>query len=223
MFDSIYSSTVTTSEFFTMAAVAVVSGFIYALLMSFKVRSTKRFFIVVSLIPFIVAAVITFVNGNIGAGVAIGGAFSLIRFRSAQGSSDEIASILIAMGSGIAFGMGFVGYGVLILLALSVMFYLFSMLPIFEHRGMAKEKLLRITIPESLDYHDVFDDTFAHYLKSHESVGVKTTGMGSMFRRSFKIVMKDPAEEKALIDELRTKNGNLEIALTPYADVQNQL
>ncbi len=223
MFDSIYSSTVTTSEFFTMAAVSVVAGFIYALLMSFKVRSTKRFFIVVSLIPFIVAAVITFVNGNIGAGVAIGGAFSLIRFRSAQGSSDEIASILIAMGSGIAFGMGFVGYGVLILLALSVMFYLFSMLPIFEHRGMAKEKLLRITIPESLDYHDVFDDTFAHYLKSHESVGVKTTGMGSMFRLSFKIVMKDPAEEKALIDELRTKNGNLEIALTPYADVQNQL
>ena len=88
---------------------------------------------------------------------------------------------------------------------------------------MAPEKLLRITIPESIEYHDIFDDTFAHYLKSYESVGVKTTGMGSMFRLSFKIVMKDPAEEKALIDELRTKNGNLEIAITPYTDVQNQL
>lgn len=223
MFDSIYSSAVTTSEFFTMAAFAVLSGLIYAFLMSFKVRSTKRFFIVVSLIPFIVGAVITFVNGNIGAGVAIGGAFSLIRFRSAQGTADEIASILIAMGSGIAFGMGYVGYGVLILICLSVIFFLFSMIPIFEHKGMAKEKLLRITIPESIEYHDVFDDTFAHYLKSYESVGVKTTAMGSMFRLSFKIVMKDPAEEKAMIDELRTKNGNLEIAITPYSDIQNQL
>lgn len=223
MFDSIYSSIVTTSEFFMMAAAALITGFLYAWMMSFKIRSTKRFFIVTALIPFIVAAVITFVNGNIGAGVAIGGAFSLIRFRSAQGSADEIAAILIAMGSGIAFGMGFLAYGVLILLGLSVLFFLFSMLHVFEHKGLTQDKLLRITIPESLEYHDVFDDTFAHYLKSHESVGVKTTGMGSMFRLSFKVQMKNSAEEKAFIDELRTKNGNLEIALMPYADVQNQL
>lgn len=223
MFDSIYSATVLPSEFFVMALTALVSGFLYSWLMSFRIRSTKRFFIVVTLIPFIVAAVITFVNGNIGAGVAIGGAFSLIRFRSAQGSSDEIAAILIAMGAGIAFGMGFLSYGVLILLCLSLLFFLFSMLPIFEHKGLAKDKLLRITIPESLEYHDVFDDTFAHYLKACESVGVKTTGMGSMFRLSFRVQMKDSSEEKAFIDELRTKNGNLEIAITPYSDVQNQL
>ena len=223
MFDSIYSSTVTASEFFFMALAALASGVLFAFLMSFRIRSTKRFFIVSALVPFIVGAVITFVNGNIGAGVAVGGAFSLIRFRSAQGSADEIAAILIAMGAGIAFGMGYLGYGVVILLCLSVLFLLFSLLPIFEHKSMAKDKLLRITIPESLEYHDVFDDTFAHYLKSYESVGVKTTGMGSMFRLSFKIQMKDPAEEKALIDELRTKNGNLEIAILPYQDVQNQL
>lgn len=223
MFDSIYSSPVTTSEFFIMAAVAVVAGFVYSWIMSFKVRSTKRFFIVTSLIPFVVAAVITFVNGNIGAGVAIGGAFGLIRFRSAQGSSEEIAAILIAMGSGIAFGMGYVAYGVLILLCLSLLFALISNVHIFEHKTMTQDKLLRITIPESLDYYDVFNDTFSHYLTSYESVGVKTTGMGSMFRLSFKVRMKNAAEEKAFIDELRIKNGNLEIALLPYADVQNQL
>lgn len=223
MFDSIYSSNVLPSEFFFMAAAALVTGFLYAWLMSFKIRSTKRFFIVASLIPFIVAAVITFVNGNIGAGVAIGGAFGLIRFRSAQGTSEEIAGILIAMGSGIAFGMGYVAYGVLILLGLSVLFFLFSMLTIFEHKNLTKDKLLRITIPESLEYNDVFDDTFAHYLKEFESVGVKTTGMGSMFRLSFRIQMKDETEEKAMIDELRTKNGNLEIAITPYSGAQNQL
>ena len=223
MFNSIYSSTVTASEFFTMASVSVVTGLLFSWIMSFRLRSAKRFFIVTSLIPFIVATVITFVKGSIGAGVAIGGAFGLIRFRSAQGTADEIAAILIAMGSGIAFGMGFVGYGVVILIVLGLLFFLLSMLPIFDHKSFAEEKLLRITIPESLDYTGVFDDTFAHYLRSFESVGVKTTGMGSMFRLSFRITMKDPGEEKAFIDELRTKNGNLEIAVLPYVEQTNQL
>ncbi|MBQ9507013.1 MAG: DUF4956 domain-containing protein [Clostridia bacterium] len=223
MFDSIYSASVTVTEYFTMAAAALLSGVVFAWLMSFKVRSTKRFFIVNAILPFAIATVITFVSGNIGAGVAFGGAFALIRFRSAQGTADELASILMAMCSGVAFGMGYIAYGVIVLLCLSGLYFLLSMLPIFEHKTFAQEKLLKVTIPESLDYTDVFDDTFRHYLKSFESVGVKTTGMGSMFRLSFRIKMKDPAEEKAFIDELRTKNGNLEIAILPYVDPQNQL
>ena len=223
MFDSIYSSTVAPSQFFLMTTVALVMGFLYSWIMSFRIRSTKRFFIVTALIPFVVAAVITFVNGNIGAGVAIGGAFSLIRFRSAQGSADEIAAILVAMGSGIAFGMGYIGYGVVILIALAVLFLLLSFVPLFEHKSMAEDQLLRITIPESLEYNGTFDDIFSHYLKKIENAGVKTTGMGSMFRLSFKVQLKNPAEEKAFIDELRTKNGNLEVALLPYTETQNQL
>lgn len=223
MFDSIYSTPVAASEFFIMTAASLITGFIYAWIMSFRIRSKKRFFIVVSIIPFVVAAVITFVNGNIGAGVAVGGAFSLIRFRSAPGSADEIAAILVAMGSGIAFGMGYVAYGVVILLCLAVIYVLLSLLPIFEHKSMAEDRLLRITIPESLEYSGAFDDTFDHYLRNYENAGVKTTGMGSMFRLSFKIQMKDPSEEKAFIDELRTKNGNLEISILPYTEQQNQL
>ena len=223
MFDSIYSAVVTPTQFFVMTAAALITGFLYAWIMSFRVRSTKRFFIVTALIPFIVAAVITFVNGNIGAGVAIGGAFSLIRFRSAQGSADEIASILVAMGAGIAFGMGYIGYGVVILLCLAGLFLLLGLVPLFEHKSMASDQLLRITIPESLEYSGTFDEIFAHYLKKVENAGVKTTGMGSMFRLSYKVRMKNPSEEKAFIDELRTKNGNLEIALLPYTETQNQL
>lgn len=223
MFDSIYSSTVTPSQFFLMTAAALVTGFLYSWIMSFRVRSTKRFFIVTALIPFVVAAVITFVNGNIGAGVAIGGAFSLIRFRSAQGSADEIAAILVAMGSGITFGMGYIGYGIVILIALAMLFLLLSFVPLFDHKNMAADQLLRITIPESLEYNGTFDDIFARYLKSIENAGVKTTGMGSMFRISYKVQLKNPAEEKAFIDELRTKNGNLEVALLPYTETQNQL
>lgn len=223
MFDSIYSATITPAQFFIMAAAALAAGFLYAWLMSFRVRSTKRFFIVTALIPFVVAAVITFVNGNIGAGVAIGGAFSLIRFRSAPGSADEIASILASMGAGIAFGMGYIAYGVIILLFLALLFILFSFVPLFEHKSMAAEQLLKITIPESLAYNGAFDDIFARYLKRIENAGVKTTDMGSMFRLSYKVQLKNPAEEKDLIDALRTKNGNLEISLLPYTETQGQL
>lgn len=223
MFDSIYSSSVTAPQFFLMAVVAVVTGALFAWIMSRRVRSTKRFFIVVSLIPFVVAAVITFVNGNIGAGVAIGGAFSLIRFRSAQGSSDEIAAILIAMGAGIAYGMGYLAYGVIILLTLGILYFLFASTRLFDNRTHAEEKLLKVTIPETLEYGDVFDDVFARYLKKAERLGVKTTGMGSMYRLSYLIRMKDASEEKAFLDALRIKNGNLEISILPYSEQQAQL
>ena len=223
MFDTIYTSTITAGQFFTMAAAALVSGLIYSWLMSFRIRSTKRFFLVTTLLPLVVAAVISFVSGSIGAGVAIGGAFGLIRFRSAPGSADEIAAVLIAMGSGIAFGMGYVAYGVIILLGLAALYFVIAALPIFEHRGLSAEKLLKVTIPESLEYNGAFDEIFDRYLRSVESVGVKTTGMGSMFRLSYRITMKNPGDEKALIDALRTKNGNLEISILPYALEVGQL
>ena len=223
MFDSIYTSTVTAGQFFMMAGVSILTGIVYAWIMSFIVHSTKRFFTVNAILPFTIGTVITFVSGNIGAGVAFGGAFALIRFRSAQGSADELASILIAMCGGVAFGMGYLGYGVVIMLGLPVIFFLIASLNIFEHKSMHQDKLLKITIPESLEYTDAFDDTFRHYLSSWENVGVKTTGMGSMFRLSFRIRLKDQKEEKEMIDELRTRNGNLEISVLPYTEPQNQL
>ena len=223
MFDSIFSAGVTPAQFFLMALAALIGGGMYAWLMSFRIRSSSRFFVVTALIPFAVASVISFVNGSIGAGVAIGGAFSLIRFRSAQGSADELAAILIAMAAGIAFGMGYLGYGIAILLCLAMLFILLAGSGLFEHKGMSDEQLLRITVPETLEYTGTFDAAFAEYLSDCSPIGVKTTGMGSMFRLSYKIRMKDTSRQKAFIDELRTMNGNLEIALLPYAHEQNQL
>ena len=223
MFSSIYSATVTPAQFFIMAGAAIVAGLIYAWLMSFRIKSTKRFFVVVAVLPFIVGAVITFVNGSIGAGIAVGGAFGLIRFRSAPGSADEIAAILFSMGSGIAFGMGYIGYGIIILLGLALIYLVFAALGIFEHKAAVVDQMLKITIPESLEYNGAFDEIFAHYLNKAESVGVKTTGMGSMFKLSYLIQMKDTKEEKAFIDELRTKNGNLEISILPYAEKDKSL
>ena len=223
MFESIYSKAVTPGQFFIMAAASLVSGILFSWLVSFRIHANRRFFIVSSIIPFVVGMVLTFVNGSIGAGIAFGGAFALTRFRSAHGTSDEIAAVLITMGSGVAFGMGYIAYGVLVLAGLGAIFLALSATKLFDHASMQEDKMLRITIPESLDYARVFDDTFTHYLKSVENAGVKTTGMGSMFRLSFKIRMKNPAEEKEMIDELRTKNGNLEISILPYVEPQNLL
>ncbi len=225
MFDPIFSNESISSvlQFFIMAGVALVSGFIYSWILSFKVHSTKRFFLVNALLPFVVGAILSFVNGNLGVGIAIGGAFALIRFRSAPGSADEIISIFITMAAGVAFGMGYLAYGAIILIGLGLLYNALTYLPIYDHKNKENEKLLKITIPESLDYNDVFKNAFDKYLISSESVGVKTTGMGSMFRLSFKIRMKDVALEKELIDELRTLNGNLEIQIVPYAVDSNVL
>ena len=221
MFNSIYSASVTPVQLLLTAAAALCSGVLYSWLISFRIRANRRFFIVTSVLPLVVGLVLTFINGNIGAGIAFGGAFALTRFRSAQGTSDEI--VLIAMAAGCAFGMGYAAYGVLILVCMGLILLALSGVKLFDHSSMHSEKLLNITIPESLDYTRAFEEPFARYLEQAENVGVKTTGMGSMYRLSFRIRMKDPAEEKAMIDELRIRNGNLEIAVLPYAEPQLQL
>ena len=223
MFNSIYSTVVTPVQLLLMAAAALGSGILYSWLMSYRIRANRRFFIVSSMMPFVVGLVLTFINGNIGAGIAFGGAFALTRFRSAQGTSDEIVTMLIAMAAGCAFGMGYIAYGVLVLVLSGLLFLGLSGTKLFDHKGHQQEKLLKITIPESLDYARAFEEPFARYLQETENVGVKTTGMGSMYRLSFRIRMKNPEEEKEMIDELRTRNGNLEIAVLPWAEPQAQL
>ena len=223
MFDTIYSAKVTGGEFMIMAAAALVSGIMFAWMMSFRIKSSKRYFVTISLMPFIVGMVITFISGSIGAGLAFGGAFSLTRFRSAPGSADEIAGVLIAMAAGVPFGMGYVGYGAASLILLGLLFIVLTSARIFDHKTAQQEKMLKITIPETLDYTRVFDDVFDRYLLKHETVGVKTTGMGAMFLLTFKVIMKNQEEEKALIDDLRIRNGNLEIAILPYAPNEGTL
>ncbi len=225
MFSSIFESeTLSNSQqFFIMAGVALLSGFIYSWLLSFRVRSTKRFFLVNAILPVVVGAILSFVNGNLGIGIAIGGAFALIRFRSAPGSSDEIASIFITMAAGVAYGMGYLAYGTILLIGLGLIYDGLTYLPIFEHKELKKEKTLKITIPESLEYDDVFKDVFDKYLKEVESTEVKTTGMGSMFKLSFRIIMKDEKEIKKMIDDIRILNGNLEVQLLPYEGKLNAL
>ncbi|MBP3210830.1 MAG: DUF4956 domain-containing protein [Oscillospiraceae bacterium] len=223
MFQTIYSAVLEPAQFFAMAVSALIIGIFYACIMSRCIHSSRRFFLVISVIPVVVGTVLTFVNGNIGTGVAVGGAFSLIRFRSAQGSADEIAAILIAMGSGIAFGMGYLGYGAVILLALAAVYFTLNRAALFDHPAAVRDQLLLISVPETLIYREEFKDIFEQYLLRNETVSVKTSNVGSMFKLSYRIRMKNADEEKDLIDAIRTRNGNLEVAILPYTEQSSQL
>ena len=227
MFNSIFENGTTIGMIALMTALALVCGVLYAWIASRKLRSSKGLYITVALIPMIVGIGIALLSKFMGDSDSMGGvtriatiaiALGLLRFRSNNGRAEEILLLLGSVVAGFVYGLGFVAYASFAILAIGGLYLLLSASPIFQNRRFATEKLLKVTIPESLNYSDVFEDVFRHYLKEQEMVGVKTTGMGSMFRLSYRVVMKNPAEEKELIDELRTRNGNLEISVLPYVE-----
>ena len=214
LFNSIIPSTgITPSVFIILVLVSLVLGGIFALIHTFKNDYTRSFVMTLALLPAVVCVVILMVNGNIGAGVAVAGAFSLVRFRSAPGTAREIGAIFAAMGMGLIMGMGYIGYASLftVLIGIAMMVYAAT-----APGGMNLRKILKITIPENLDYTDVFDDILKHYTKSYNLKQVKTSNMGSLFKLSYEIVLADSALEKEFIDKLRTRNGNLEISVAEY-------
>ena len=152
-------------------------------------------------------------NGNIGAGVAVAGAFSLVRFRSAPGSAQEIVTIFLAMGAGLIAGMGYLGFAALFTVIMCVMFLIYNAVA-NNARSEAVNKTIKITIPEDLDYTGVFDDIFAEYTKKNELIKVKTTNMGRMFRLTYNVTLRDATKEKEMIDRIRERNGNLEIMVS---------
>ena len=161
------------------------------------------------LLPMLVQTVIMVVNGNVGTGVAVAGAFSLVRFRSLPGNSREITTVFAAMAAGLANGMGYLELS----LVLTLIFGLATLVleTAFGMNARVTEKDLRITIPESLDYYHVFDDIFEKYLKRAELVRVKTTNMGSLYELEYAVTEADEEKEKEMIDAIRVRNGNLNI------------
>ncbi len=211
LFDSALIQTVSVDKFLACILSACVIGIIIALLYKIKSSSTSSFIITLALIPSAVCMVIMMVNGNVGAGVAVAGAFSLIRFRSAPGTAREIAAIFIAMATGLACGMGYIAYGALFGIIASLFNLLLSCLP---KNTRTLERTLKITVPEDLNFAGAFDDIFEKYLGECTLTQVKTTNMGSLYRLSYSVTLKSSGSEKAFIDELRCRNGNLEIMLS---------
>lgn len=214
IFDSATVTTkITIPQFLLCIFVALLVGVFLSLVYTYKTRYTVSFIITLATLPAIVAVIIMMVNGNVGAGVAVAGAFSLVRFRSVPGTAKEIGTIFLAMGTGLVIGMGYLGYAVLFALVLGLAMFLFNFISIRIKRAPNHEKTLRITIPEDLNYSDVFDDLFEKYTDSYDCIGVKTANMGSLFKLQYHISLKDPKQEKEFIDALRCRNGNLEISI----------
>ncbi len=212
MFKSIIdSSAITFTGFLICAGVAVVCGVITALCYMYKNRYNKNFVMTLIILPIVVQSVIMMVNGNLGTGVAVVGAFSLVRFRSAPGNSRDIAAIFLAMAVGLATGMGQIFFAMLVTVVACAVMLALTMLNFGGSSDNVSE--LKITIPEDIDYEGVFDDILKEYTSSYTLDSTKTTNMGSLFELRYEVVMKDRASRKAMIDKLRTRNGNLAISL----------
>ena len=194
--------------------VSLLLGVVIAVSYWFGGRASKPLAVSLLVLPAIVQMVIMMVNGNVGAGIAVMGAFNLVRFRSVPGSAREISYIFLAMSIGLATAMGYITIAALIAVGISLLLYVLSKVP--ATFGQKSEKLLRIVMPEDLDYIGVFDDIFETYTASHTIDRVKTTNLGSMFEVSYIIVLKDEKQEKAMIDDIRCRNGNLTIVCSRY-------
>ena len=215
LFTSFIPSTgITPVVFIILVIVSLVLGGILALIHTYNNDYTKSFVMTLAILPAVVAVVILMVNGNIGAGVTVAGAFSLVRFRSAPGTAREIGAIFAAMGMGLIMGMGYIGYAALFTFLIGLAMLIYAKLASGDKKDL--HKVLKITIPENLNYSDVFDDIFKEYTKNYKLNQVKTSTMGSLFKLNYEIYLKDVSLEKEFIDKLRTRNGNLEISIANY-------
>lgn len=210
MFTSILTSTETTiGQFFICTVSSAAIGFIIALSYMFRSKYSKNFVSTLVLLPVIVQAVIMLVNGNVGTGVAVLGAFSLIRFRSVPGTSREIGAIFLAMASGLAAGMGHIAFAFTFTIIVCV---IMIVLTVVNFGGKDKNiSMLKVTVPEDLNYSEMFDDIFEKYTSKHTLVSAKTVDMGSLYEIRYEVMLKDEKQTKSMIDEIRCRNGNLTV------------
>ncbi len=223
LFDTTATSVISVSQFVLCIAVSLVIGGALAWVYTFRSKYTASFVVTLAMLPAVVCIVIMMVNGNVGAGVAVAGAFSLVRFRSVPGTAKEIGTIFLAMAAGLIAGMGYLGYAVLFSLIMGIVMLLLNILGVGTHQKDTKDKTLKITIPEDLNYGSAFDDVFQKYTEKCEIVSVKTSNMGSLYKLTYHLNLKDTSQEKAFLDELRCRNGNLEISIARQEVNVNEL
>ena len=223
LFDSDSTVVISVADFMLCLGFSLILGLVMALAYMYRTRYTKSFVVTLALLPAVVCVVIMLVNGNVGTGVAVAGAFSLVRFRSVPGTAKEICALFLAMGAGLIAGMGYLGFAVLFTVVMCAMFVLYSRLDFGTKKNMAAYKMITVTIPEDLDYSNVFDDIFEKYTDSYDLDRVKTTNMGSMFRLTYNVTLHDAAREKEMIDKLRCRNGNLEITVSKQGTSTSEL
>ena len=223
IYDTQQASAINIADFGMATGMSLALGMVIAVAYMYKTRFTKSFVVTLALLPAIICVIIMMVNGSIGTGIAVAGAFSLVRFRSVPGTAKEICTLFFAMATGLIAGTGYLGIAVIFTAVMCLAFVIYSSLDFGSSRNADRYKTIRVMIPEDLDYSGVFEDIFSEYTSSCELIQVKTTNMGSMFRLTYDIVLKDPAHEKEFIDRIRFRNGNLEINVSRQATTATEL
>ena len=209
IFDNIFVGGMSVGTYVISALFAIFCGALVAFATAFKARASKSLFASLIVLPLAVQTVIVMVNGNIGAGIAVAGAFSLIRFRSVPAKAREIVSLFVAMTAGLACAAGYVGIAVLFTVIACACILVLSSINMRSDR----EQELRITIPENLNFVGTFDDIFEQYTKKATLTSVKSANMGSLYKLTYRIEMKNDGDMRKFIDDLRIRNGNLEISI----------
>ena len=209
MLNSIIGTELTVSSFFICTAVSLLLGVGTALVAMYRAHTTQSFAVTLAILPAVVQLIIMLVNGNLGAGVAVAGAFSLVRFRSAPGTAREIGALFLAMALGLATGMGYVWLAALAFVVLGAVMLLLTAVNFGAPR--ASERVLKVTIPEGLDYEGLFDDLFEQYTSSHTLERVRTSNMGTLYELTYRVTLPGETVPKAFLDDLRCRNGNLNI------------
>ena len=221
LFTSVLGTELTAKSFLLCSITSIISGLILALTHIYKNRTTKSFAVTVALLPLIVQVIIMLVNGNLGTGIAIAGAFSLVRFRSVPGSAKEILSIFMAMAAGLSTGVGYVGVALIFTLLLALLTLFYNVINFGDTARLTRE--IKITVPESLNYTEAFDDLFEEYTLFNQLKRVKTTNMGSLYQLIYSVKLKDGSKEREFIDKLRCRNGNLEISFNYHPSITEEL
>ncbi len=223
IFDAELTSVISLTDFLLCLGFSLALGLFMAVVYMYRTRYTKSFVLTLALLPAVVCIVIMLVNGNVGTGVAVAGAFSLVRFRSVPGTAKEICTLFLAMGTGLITGMGYLGFAVLFTVIMCAAFTAYNRFDFGARMNAESYKTLTVTIPEDLDYTDVFEDVLSAYTTEYDLARVKTTNMGSMFKLTYHVVLRDTKKEKEMIDLLRCRNGNLEITVSKQETAVNEL
>lgn len=214
-------TTMTLTDFALSMGSSIVFGLVVAMIYMYRNNYTKSFVVTLSLLPAMVQLVIMLVNGNLGAGVAVMGAFSLVRFRSIPGSAREIGSIFFAMAIGLATGMGYIWIAGIFLIVVGLITLILQATPFGELK--TSERDLKITVPENLDYEGLFDDVLHAYTESYDLISVRTTNMGSLFELHYKIHLNTDQISKSFLDAIRVRNGNLSVSCSKLKSNFNEL
>lgn len=209
--DSLVAS-VSTVQFLMCCAASIVLGAVVAAIYMFRHNYSKNFVVTLALLPLIVQMVITLVNGNLGAGIAVMGVFNLVRFRSIPGSAKDIGSVFLAMAIGLATGMGFIALAALFTVIVGIVNVAYVLSPFGKPQEPAK--VLRVTVPEDLEFDGMSDSVLGRYTTEHELTEVRTTNMGSLYQLEYRVRLAQAGTEKRLMDEVRCLNGNLKVSLS---------